>query len=146
MCRNPSHVSRARYRVGGNSEDGEPEHTISWREVRDVRANCFDDTADFVAKNSRIRSIAWIKCQRLEHVAEIHSGRFHFNQHLTRAARRHFERCEAEGVEAAAFAAFQTQRQDRIEPLFGGQATAVQSSNIASFTPQGDLALPVFAR
>src|SRR5260370_30807776 len=112
MCRNPSHVSRARYRVRGNSEDSEPEHTISWREVRDVRANCFDDTADFVAKNSRIRSIAWIKRQRFQHVAEIHSVRFHFNQHLTRAARRHFERCEAESVEAAALAALQTRRQE----------------------------------
>src|ERR1700730_2422794 len=104
MCRNPSHVSCTRYRVSGNSEDGEPEHAISGREVRDVRANCFDDAANFVAKNARIRSIARIKCQRLKHVAEIHSGRFHFNQHLTRAAWRQFEGSKAECVETTAFA------------------------------------------
>ena len=78
--------------------------------MRDVRSNRFDDAANFVAKNARIRSIAWIKCQRLEHVAKIHSGRFHFDQHLTRAARRQFERSKAERVETTAFAAFQTQR------------------------------------
>ena len=146
MRRNPSHVSGTRDRVSSDSEDGETEHTISRRDVRDIGANCFNDAADFVAKNARIRSIARIKRQRLEHVAEIHSGRFHFDQHLTRAARRQFERSEAEGVETAAFAAFQTQRQERIEPLLGGEAAAVQSSNIASFTSQGDLALRVFAR
>ena len=88
----------------GNSEDGETKHTISRRDVRDIGANCFNDAANFVAKNARIRSIARIKRQRLEHVAEIHSGRFHFDQHLTRAARRQFERSKAEGVETAAFA------------------------------------------
>src|ERR1700719_4224255 len=76
---NRSHIARARYRVSGNSEDGETEHTISWSDVRNVRANCFDDAAHFVAKNVRIRSIAWIKCQRLEHVTEIHSRCFDFN-------------------------------------------------------------------
>src|SRR6187401_2259208 len=100
-----------------NSEDGKTEHAISRRDMSDIGANCFDDAPDFVAKNARIRSIARIQCQRLEHVAEIHSGRFHLNQHLTRAARRHFERTKAEGVETAASAAFQTQRQDWIEPL-----------------------------
>src|SRR4029077_2729239 len=102
--------SHARYGVSSNSEGGEPEHTISWGEVRDVRSNRFYDAANFVAKNARVRSIAWIKCQRLEDVAKIHSGRFHFNQHLTRAAWRQFERSKAERVQTTAFAAFQTQR------------------------------------
>src|SRR6476659_436972 len=124
---NPSHISRTRYRVSSNSEDGKTEHAISRRDMRDIGANCFNDAANFVAKSARIWSIARIKCQRLEHVAKIHSGRFHFNQHLTRAARRQFERSKAEGVETATFTAFQTQRQDRIEPLLRGQAAAVQS-------------------
>src|SRR6202030_2300594 len=59
ICRHPSHVSRTRYRMGGNSKDGESEHTISWRKVHDVRAHRFNDAADFVAKNARIRSVAW---------------------------------------------------------------------------------------
>jgi hypothetical protein len=75
---NRSHIARARYRVSGNSEDGETEHDLL-SDVRNVRANCFDDAAHFVAKNMRIRSIAWIKCQRLEHVTEIHSRCFDFN-------------------------------------------------------------------
>src|ERR1700730_739325 len=112
MCRNPAHVPRTGYRVGGNSEDGEAKHTISWPEMRDVRANCLDDAANFVAKNARIWSVTRIKCHRLEDVAEIHSGRLHFNQHLTRPAWRQFKRSKAECVKTAAFAGFQTQRQD----------------------------------
>jgi hypothetical protein len=96
--------------MSSDSEDGKTEHAISRRDMRDIGANCFDDAADFVAKNARIRSVARIKRQRLEHVAEIHSGRFHLNQHLARAARRQFERSKAESIETAAFAAFQTQR------------------------------------
>ena len=76
--------------------------------MRDARANFLNDTANFVAKNARVRSIARIKCQRLEHIAEIHSRRFHFDQHLARAARRQFKWREAEGVETTALARFQT--------------------------------------
>src|SRR5260370_33460271 len=136
MCRNPSHVSRARYRVSGNSEDSEAENTISWHEVRDVRANPFDDTANFIAKNARIWGVARIKSQRFQHVAKIHSGRFHFDQHLTRSAWRQFQRSKEERVETTALAAFQTQRQDRIQPLLSAQAAQGQSSKIAPVTTQ----------
>ena len=119
--RNPSHVAAPRDRLRGDSEDGETKDTISRRDVRDIGSDCFNDTADFVAENARIRSIARIKRQRLEHVAKIHSGRFHFDQHLTRAAWRQFKRSETERVEMPALAGFQTQRQGGIEPLLAGR-------------------------
>ena len=128
-----------------DSENGETEHTISGSDVSDIGANFLDDTANFIAKNSRVRSIARIKCQGLEHVAEIHSRRFHFDQHLTRPARRQFKRREAQGVETTALARFQTQRQRRVEPLFAGWTATIESQHIASFTSQRDFAFAILA-
>ena len=69
-----------------------------------TRPNFFNDAANFVAKNARVGSIARIKCECLEHIAEIHSRCFHFDQHLARTARRQFKRREAERVETTALA------------------------------------------
>src|SRR5213075_3316224 len=103
------------------------------------------DPANFIAKNSRIRSIARVKSQGLEHVAEIHSRRFHLDQHLTRPAWRQFKWREAHGVETAALARLQTQRQRRVEPLFAGWTTTIESRHVASFTSQRDFAFAMFA-
>jgi hypothetical protein len=72
--------------------------------MRYTRPNFFNDAANFVAKNARVRSIARIKRECLEHIAEIHSRCFHFDQHLARSARRQFKREEAERVETTALA------------------------------------------
>ena len=85
--------------------------------MRDTGSNRPNDTANFVAENARIRSVARIKRQRLEHVAEIHSGGFHFDQYLARTALRQLEWSKAKRIEMTAFAGFQTQRQSGIEPL-----------------------------
>ena len=90
----------------GDPENGEAEHTITWRDVCDTRAHGLNNAANFVAKNTRIRSIARIKCQRLEHVAEIHSRHFDFDQHLGRAALRQFKWSEVERVQTTALAGF----------------------------------------
>jgi hypothetical protein len=59
--------------------------------VRDVGTDCPNDTPNFVAKDARARSVAGIKGERLEHIPEIHSRRFHFDQHLTGTALQQFE-------------------------------------------------------
>src|SRR4029077_3094096 len=105
---NAPHIARPRRRVGGDSKYGETEHTISWNELRDIRTNRPNDATHFVAKNTRIRSITRIERQRLKHIAEIHSGRFHFDQYLARAALRQSKWREVQGIEAAAFPGFQT--------------------------------------
>ncbi len=111
-----------RQRVRGDSEDREAEDAISRCDVRHTRSDCLNDTANFVAKNARIRRIAGIKRERLEHVAKIHSRRFHVDQHLAGAALRQLKRSKAQRIEMPALAGFQAQRQGRIEPLLAGQA------------------------
>ena len=115
--RNAADIAAARQRLRGEAEYRETKHTISRRDVLHAGADCLDDTADFVAENARIRRIAGIKRERLEHVAEIHSRGFDVDQHFTRAAGRQRKRSEAQGVEMAALAGFEAQRQERIEPL-----------------------------
>ena len=144
--RDAAHVAAARQRLSGEAEYREAEDAIARRDVRYPRADCFDDAADFVAEDSRVRRFAGIKRQRLEHVAEIHARRFHFDQHLTRPAGRQRKRREAQRVEMAALAGFQAQRHRRVEPLLAGRTTAIEALYVASFASQGDLALGVFAQ
>ena len=114
---NAPHVTRTCDRVRGKAKDGETKDMISRSNVRDIGTNRPNDAANFVAENSRIRSVARIKRERLEHVAEIHSRRFHFDQHLTRSTLRQLEWRKAKRIEMTAFTRFQTQRKCRIEPL-----------------------------
>ncbi len=128
-----SDVARARDRVGGKTEDREPEHFISRDDVGDVRTHCPNDTGNFIAKNSRIRSVAGIKSERLKHVTEIHARGFDFDQDLSRLALRKFKRRKAKRIEVTAFARFETQRQSWIEPLLGPRSAAIETPNITSF-------------
>jgi len=85
------------------------------------------DAANFVAKNAAHPEHRPIKCQRLEHVRE-NSFRPLSLHHTCPGRTAAFERSKAEGVETAAFATFQTQRQDRIGAILGDKQPAVQSS------------------
>jgi hypothetical protein len=82
------HIAGAGDGVGGEAENGETENTIAGRDMRDLRTDRPNDTGHFVTKDARVRCVARIERERLEHVAEIHSGRFHFDQHLTALAGR----------------------------------------------------------
>jgi hypothetical protein len=138
-------VAASRQRLRRESENGKAEDAVSRSDVGNARSDLRDDATKFIPKNSRVRSIAGIKRQGLEHVAEIHSCRFHFDQYLTRPAWRQFEGREAQGVEATALARFETQRQRRAEPLFAGWTATIESQRIASFTSQGDFAFAALA-
>ena len=52
-----AHVAGPRDRLRGKAEDGEAEHAVSRRDVRDARADGLDDAADFVAEDARVRRL-----------------------------------------------------------------------------------------
>ena len=120
--RNAPHVAAARQRLRGEAEYREAKHAIARRDVRHARADCLDDAADFIAENARIRRIAGIKRERLEHVAEIHSRGFDVDQHLAGTAGRQREWRETQRIEMPALAGFETQRHGGIEPLLARRA------------------------
>ena len=135
----------ARQRLRGDSEYGEAKNAISRCDVSHARSNLPNDTSHFIAKNSRVRRIARIKRERLEHVAEIHSRRFHFDQHLAGTTRRQLKRSKTKGIKMPTLTGLETQRQRGIKPLLARGPAAIQSLGIARFAAEGDLALRGFA-
>ncbi len=75
--------------------------------MRHARADFPNDATNFVAEDPRVRRVARIKRERLEHVAEIHPGRLHVDQHLARFALRQLEGCETQRIEMPTFAGFE---------------------------------------
>ena len=114
---NAPHVTRTCDGVSGKAEDGETKNMISGNNVRDIATNRPNDAANFITENPRIQSVTRIERECLEHVAEIHSRRFHFDQYLTRSTLRQLKWRKVKRVEMAAFTRFQTQGKPRIEPL-----------------------------
>ena len=74
------------------------------RDVLHAGTDRHDDTANLVAEDARIRCLARIKRERLEHVAEVHARGFDVDQHFTRAAGWQGERRKAQRIEVAALA------------------------------------------
>ncbi|HEY2343848.1 MAG TPA: hypothetical protein VGH90_12480 [Chthoniobacteraceae bacterium] len=107
--RNAPDVARARDRLSRKTKNSEPKYSISRNDVSDGLTDRPNDTGNFVTKNSRIRSVTRIKRESLEHVAEIHSRSFDFDQHLPWFTRRELEGSKAQRVEVAAFASFEAQ-------------------------------------
>ena len=58
-------------------------------------SNRLDNTGHFVAKDPGVRRFAWIQGKGFQHVPEIDSGSFYFDQHLAGIARSQGERYEA---------------------------------------------------
>ncbi len=72
--RDAPHIAAAGEGLRRQAEDGEAEDAVARRHVRDAFADGAHDAADFVAEDARVRRLAGIERERLQHVAEIHAG------------------------------------------------------------------------
>ena len=95
IARNPANVAGTRDRLRRQPEHGQTEDPIPRTNVRNIRSDGSDDTANFVSKDARIGRFPRIKRESLEHVTEIHTRRLHVDDYLTWPARRLRERRES---------------------------------------------------
>jgi hypothetical protein len=92
---NETDVTAARQCLSCKTKHREAEHSITRCDVRHTGTHGGDHAPNLVAENARIWCLAWIKRERLEHVAKIHASGFDVDQNLPRSAGRQRERRKA---------------------------------------------------
>src|SRR5262249_22705208 len=146
FARNAADITTARQRLRRQAERREAKHAIARRDVLYAGTDGFDDTANLVAEDARIRRLAGGKRERLEHVAKVHARGFDVDQHFTHPAGRRRKRRETQSVEVAALAGLEAQGRRWIERLLDGRTSWREALCVAGFATEGDFALGVIAR
>jgi hypothetical protein len=145
-CWNPPHIAGTRDRVRSQSKERKPKDFVAGGYMGDTGSNRSNDSADLIAKDASVGGVARVKGQGFQDVAEIHSRRFHFDQHLTRLALRQFEWNEPKTIEMTALLRVEPQGQRRVEPLFAPWQSTIESPDVTSFAAKSDFSFGIVPR
>jgi hypothetical protein len=100
--RNTAHAAAARNRLRRQAKYSQTKNPVARFHVGNSRTYLSNDPANFVSENSSVRRFTRIKCERLEHIAEIHTRGFDVDDDLARTAGwlREWPKCQSFQVTA----------------------------------------------
>src|SRR6476469_6208785 len=138
---NEPNITSAGYFSCSQAKNGQAENTITGSNVFNARSHGRNDPGHFISENARIGRFSRIKGERLEHVAEIHSGGFDIDDHVAGIALRRREGNKLKCIEVPPIARLEAQWDSGIESFLYGGTAAIKSLHISRLPAQSDFAL-----
>ena len=141
--RDDAHIASPRHRVSREAKHREAKHAVARRDVRHAAADRLHHASHFVAEDAGVRRLGGIERERLQHIAEIHARRAHFDHDFTRAALWQREGHQPQRIKKTTLAGLQPQRDFAGEHLLARLQPANDAPHVARLAAKRDLALGV---